>query len=719
MALTFNQTLNVNVVPPEFSPRDLRIDLNRQEDNTEDFGLIRRQQTISDTTFLSSAAGGAIYDVIQSEADGFSNDTFTPFMFIDMNVIGNNGVNVVDRDTFEAEVTIEPDPDRYDEYNYGEDDGFYSRTDFASDEIDGSIALGNGLDTAFLDSLLNETETTINDDPVQFFFDLMAGNDIGEAGTLNDRIIGGPVEPVPGVPDQDTLIGRDGDDYISGGYDDDLIIGDFGDDTLGGDDDLDGESGNDVINGNGGDDEIEGGTGADFITGGAGDDNIFGDDEDVDPVADDRPETVGLPAGDEIFGGDGNDFIDGQQGADFIRGGDGSDNIFGGEEDDDIAGNAGDDFINGESGDDDIRGGDGDDQIDGENGNDLIQGNAGMDIIVGGAGDDRIFGNLDRDQINGGSGNDILSGNQGDDTVGGGTGNDFVFGNRGNDVISGEEGNDDVRGGEGNDQVLGEEGNDVLRGGPGSDTLDGGTGDDLMAGNGNDDFFCFSPNFAGTDTAGTFGFDQVFGFDVFGNLELPLFDPNGGAGQLDDGDDDTLGDSSNPDATPGTPGDGDGVGEAETPADFPLPVNDIPPFGPGGNLANARGDRLDFLAFSQDMNSAGVDQIDVIEYTARDNDTIQLDAYDVNGSEVFLRGSVVVRGEDVGVVLGQQTAADEFTGPVLFGGEYVDDISIALTGDDEFGDGVSEGDNSDSDVNNGDGDSGDSFFDTDSFDDVA
>ena len=93
------------------------------------------------------------------------------------------------------------------------------------------------------------------------------------------------------------IIGRAGDDTISGGDENDVIWG---------------RSGDDVIDAGGGNDKVFGDTGDDVITGGVGDD--------------------------KLSGGFGDDSIDGGDGNDYLVGGDGADNMSGGVGDDTLSG---------------------------------------------------------------------------------------------------------------------------------------------------------------------------------------------------------------------------------------------------------------------------------------------------------------------------------------------------------------------------------------------
>jgi len=153
-----------------------------------------------------------------------------------------------------------------------------------------------------------------------------------------------------------------------------------------------------------------GGDGNDFITGGSADDSI---------LAGDGNDTIaGIGGNNTLAGGDGLDTIFGGGLADTITGGDSDDFIeaFGGN--DSIDGGNGQDSILGGAGDDTITGGFGEDTIEGQDGADLIFGSENNDILNGGGGNDTITGNDDDDTIGGGGGVDSLLGANGNDLIG-------------------------------------------------------------------------------------------------------------------------------------------------------------------------------------------------------------------------------------------------------------------------------------------------------------
>lgn len=156
---------------------------------------------------------------------------------------------------------------------------------------------------------------------------------------------------------------------------------------------------------------------------------------------------------------------------------------------DTIESGTGDDEISGEEGNDYLDGGDGNDYLDGGDGNDRLEGAEGDDVVSAGAGDDIVYSWIGNDEVYGDEGKDKLYLEDGDDYSEAGDGNDSVFGGAGNDQMFGDAGNDKLDGGEDDDEIGGDDGNDQLIGGAGDDVLDGGAGADKMAGGIGDDFY--------------------------------------------------------------------------------------------------------------------------------------------------------------------------------------------------------------------------------------
>ncbi|WP_107689097.1 calcium-binding protein [Neisseria wadsworthii] len=141
---------------------------------------------------------------------------------------------------------------------------------------------------------------------------------------------------------------------------------------------------------------------------------------------------------------------------------------------------------------------------------DIVFATATKGLILNAAGgNDRIFGSYAADMIDGGDGNDWINGSayvpptklnaemEADkDLIIGGSGNDIIWGAGGDDIIyAGARGEhlfesssnlrgDWIAGGAGNDRVYGSRERDFLQGGSGSDTVQGGAGDDVILGDG-------------------------------------------------------------------------------------------------------------------------------------------------------------------------------------------------------------------------------------------
>lgn len=303
----------------------------------------------------------------------------------------------------------------------------------------------------------------------------------------------------------DTIIGNESANALSGGAGNDTISGDVGNDTL------TGSGGNDTLNGGTGIDvAVYQGTSADYTvtrltgltdayvvshnSGGAdGTDTIIGietlvfsngSNAPTDLIA--VPVTPTVTSGGILYDGNSDDdaLVAETGGADTLRG---------------FAGN---DFLNGQDGNDTLDGGTGNDTLIGGSGNDSLSGGVGADRLDGGIGDDILRGGLGADSLAGGSGNDSLFGGDGLDTL---------RGDAGNDTLDGGTHNDSLEGGSGNDSLFGDAGNDILRGGDGNDTINGGTGDDSLFGGTGADLFIFN-------AAQAEGNDTISGFSIENDL---------------------------------------------------------------------------------------------------------------------------------------------------------------------------------------------------------
>lgn len=330
-----------------------------------------------------------------------------------------------------------------------------------------------------------------------------------------------------------------------------------------------GRSGDDTLTGWDLDDALYGGGGLDVLFGGAGNDRL-----------------LGMNGNDRVFGGAGHDLMAGGTGDDSLTGGVGNDTLSAGPGNDTLRGETGDDSfeITYRTGEPSARpeqslvayGGEGSDRFEmaGENGHEsrlpiFLLGDGGMVDLYGGAGDDRMYlREIAGGTLTGGDGADDITAGVADDAVGratiyGGAGDDYLYGGRstdvyggiGSDYVSVTEGNkastgdgDDtvyvqydsmleetattgaeVYGGAGNDNINGGQRNDTMHGGLGNDTiysyvgddqLYGGAGDDSLAGSGGNDAL-----YGGADN------DILFSSDEVGYSEEQIM--NGLAGMAD------------------------------------------------------------------------------------------------------------------------------------------------------------------------------------------
>lgn len=145
------------------------------------------------------------------------------------------------------------------------------------------------------------------------------------------------------------------------------------------------------------------------------------------------------------------------------------------------------------------------DTIEGGAGADLIYGEEGADVLRGDAGDDTIFGGGDDDNIAGGAGNDSLIGGEGNDTLSGGDDADYIIGGSG-DVIDGGEGGTD------NDTLyLGDEGAVITYDGlnPENGTVTFSDGTTLTFENIETIIPCFTPGSRVTTERGTYRVEHL------------------------------------------------------------------------------------------------------------------------------------------------------------------------------------------------------------------
>ncbi|MFO1201061.1 MAG: hypothetical protein U1E58_00280 [Tabrizicola sp.] len=368
---------------------------------------------------------------------------------------------------------------------------------------------------------------------------------------LSDRAMGGAGD--------DTLTGRGGADWLSGGLGNDALYGGDGDDTLlggAGADRLEGGLGRDLVSYGDAGAGVRADLGAASLNGGDARGDVYVGIEDLEGSG--YADTLtGDGAANLLLGGEGNDLLQGRGGNDSLAGGAGDDTLMGGVGADTLTGGAGLDVASyAESGSlkvdlavpglstgealgdlfegiEGLQGGTGNDTLLGDGqgnlllggaGQDWLEGRTGADTLLGGDGHDTLLGGEEADRLEGGSGNDRLDGGTGDDALIGGEGNDLLMGGEGADRLEGNAGEDRLEGSTGSDQLAGGEGNDQLLGGSEDDILDGGAGNDrLEGGDGNDGLF------------GGDGLDSLFGGDGLDRLE-------GGAGNdwLDGGSGDDV-----------------------------------------------------------------------------------------------------------------------------------------------------------------------------------
>lgn len=238
-----------------------------------------------------------------------------------------------------------------------------------------------------------------------------------------------PIVGFIGTKFNDTLIGDDADNKLTGGLGNDTMIGGAGNDTL------DGGAGNDTVEGGADADSLDGALGVDTLS-------YAGDTDGV---------TVTL-----VFGGDA-----GANGADATADtAKNFENLRGGKGNDVLTGDTKINAISGGAGDDTIAGGLGADMLNGEAGTDTVEYTAAavtvtVDLskqftvdakgVFGGKGTAVAAGDLiaagDKlagfENVTGGAGNDVLTGNAGVNVIMGGGGNDVIEGRADADVLDG------------------------------------------------------------------------------------------------------------------------------------------------------------------------------------------------------------------------------------------------------------------------------------------
>ena len=404
----------------------------------------------NDEVNFSSANSGVQVDLRLGQATGEGNDKLIRIE----DVVGSGSDDVIVGDFGNNEINGSAGNDVI-EGLHGEDELEGSPGD---DSFDGGV----GFDILEF----NYSASSVN-------VDLMTGLATGQG---NDTVAG--IENLRGTIFDDTLLGDDNVNFITGNVGDDVIGG------RGGDDDLYGHRGDDRIDGDAGIDDVFGLEGNDVMTGGEGDDRLDGNiGDDVHSGGPGNDYLLATPGNDTFQGDDGVDTLDlTRVGAaivlDMVAGAVNHDNQVG--EVDVIAtieivyGSNHDDELIGDGADNTFLGREGLDRISGGGGNDLLGGGQGQDAIDGGEGFDLVtFEDSIRpvtvDIAQGfaeGSGSDTLV------TIEG------VIGSLFSDYLRGDAQTNQIFGLGGDDVIEARQGDDVLDGGFGADVGDGGDGTD-------------------------------------------------------------------------------------------------------------------------------------------------------------------------------------------------------------------------------------------------
>ncbi|MDF1718175.1 MAG: calcium-binding protein [Antarcticimicrobium sp.] len=243
-----------------------------------------------------------------------------------------------------------------------------------------------------------------------------------------------------GVDYKQTILGKGGDDTLSGGWKGSVLNGGRGDDTLSisdtsGGSRLFGGSGDDTLNlylrvgepegkvtmvGNKGFDDLflldDGSSGA-RVDLGAGTVKRTYDGSfvtvarisDIEKVTG----TSSYTAGDRLLGSDGNEWLDGREGNDVIQGKGGDDILIGGGGIDKLSGGPGDDLIF----DSNVPGLPTSSSFEPDSIKEVLRGGGGKDVLVALNGTNKLLGGDGDDVLIGSGINDTLFGNRGDDTI--------------------------------------------------------------------------------------------------------------------------------------------------------------------------------------------------------------------------------------------------------------------------------------------------------------
>jgi Ca2+-binding RTX toxin-like protein len=302
------------------------------------------------------------------------------------------------------------------------------------------------------------------------------------------------IENAIGSAYDDTLLGDDGNNVLTGGDGHDFLYGYGGDDALhggNGDDFLRGYEGNDILDGGSGWDRASFYEGTESSTGVTVDLNILGPQDTghgVDTLIG-IEHISGTTADDTLIGDGGNNWIwDGSDGA--AGGGTGNDTMSGGAGNDLIETGGGNDVLDGGTGLDtwSFLGGNVEISSAGVTASLVLQGaaQATEQGSVTATGFENLSGSIYDDNLSGDGGDNVIAGDQGNDTLIGGAGSDFLYGD--GRIAA------DTHGLGGSGPIT--QFSDVTAIDPtladGNDTLDGGAGDDMLYGGGGVDTASFA-----------------------------------------------------------------------------------------------------------------------------------------------------------------------------------------------------------------------------------
>jgi Ca2+-binding RTX toxin-like protein len=300
--------------------------------------------------------------------------------------------------------------------------------------------------------------SSYQDSTAGVFVSLVTGTGSGgyaEGDTLEN------IENLYGSVHNDTLIGDNAANILSGLSGNDTLKGGGGADTLNGD------SGNDYLVGGSGADELNGGSGIDtasyYDSGAAvnvwlGGDTASGGDAQGDEL-NQIENLTGSAYADNLWGSDGVNVLNGGNGADTLKGWGGNDTLNGGDGADLLYGMDGTDILNGGNGNDMLDGGDGADTMAGGLGSDSYYVDDAGDIVteLSFEGNDTVYSSAYSYQLAPGSWVETLSLDTDSDTGVYGTGNgasNTIYGNVNDNVLDGGDGSDALSGLGGNDTFV-------------------------------------------------------------------------------------------------------------------------------------------------------------------------------------------------------------------------------------------------------------------------